>query len=66
MIPREVKDAWNYLFVHVLTHSCAYSPALLYNYGKAVGSNEMMDFALYNLADVCISEEIVTVPCYLY
>ena len=29
----------------------SYSPAVIYNYGSAVGSNEMLDFAIYNLAD---------------
>ena len=45
-----VKDGWVVNFADA-TAKLSYSPALLYNYGKAVGSQEMMDFAIYNLAD---------------
>ena len=30
----------------------SYAPALIYNYGCAVNSNEMLDFAIYNLGNV--------------
>ena len=45
-----VQDGWVVNFADA-TAKLSYSPALLYNYGKAVGSQEMMDFAIYNLAD---------------
>ena len=45
-----VQDGWVVNFADA-TAKLSYSPALLYNYGKAVGSNEMMDFAIYNLVD---------------
>ena len=45
-----VQDGWVVNFADA-TAKLSYSPALLYNYGKAVESNEMMDFAIYNLAD---------------
>ena len=45
-----VNDGWVVNFADA-SAKLSYSPALLYNYGKAVGSQEMMDFAIYNLAD---------------
>lgn len=33
------------------TAKLSLDPSVVYNYGKAVGSDEMMDFAIYNLAD---------------
>ena len=45
-----VQDGWVVNFADA-TAKLSYSPALLYNYGKAVGSNEMMDFAIYNLVN---------------
>lgn len=45
-----VKDGWVVNFADA-TAKLSFTPSLIYNYGKAVGSREMMDFALYNLAD---------------
>ena len=45
-----VKDRWVVNFADA-SAQLSYSPSVIYNYGKAVGSQEMMDFAVYNLAD---------------
>ena len=44
-----VKDGWVVNFADA-SAKLSYSPSLIYNYGKAVSSNEMQDFAIYNLA----------------
>lgn len=45
-----VHDGWVVNFADASAR-LSYAPSVIYNYGKAVGSAEMMDFALYNLAD---------------
>lgn len=45
-----VKDNWVVNFADA-SAKLYFSPSLIYNYGKAVGSEEMMEFAIYNLAD---------------
>lgn len=45
-----VKDGWVVNFADA-TARLSFTPSLIYNYGNAVGSREMMDFAIYNLAD---------------
>lgn len=45
-----VHDGWVVNFADASAR-LKYSPSVIYNYGKAVGSKEMMDFAVYNLAD---------------
>ena len=45
-----VKDGWVVNFADA-TAKLSFTPSVIYNYGKAVGSEEMMEFALYNLAD---------------
>ena len=45
-----VNDGWVVNFADA-TAKLSYAPALVYNFGKAVGSEEMQDFAIYNLAD---------------
>jgi hypothetical protein len=45
-----VKDGWVVNFADA-TAKLSFTPSLIYNYGKAAGSREMMDFAIYNLAD---------------
>ena len=44
-----VRDGWVVNFADA-TAKLSYSPSLIYNYGKAVSSVEMQDFAIYNLA----------------
>ena len=44
-----VQDGWVVNFADA-TARLSYSPSLIYNYGKAVSSAEMQDFAIYNLA----------------
>ena len=44
-----VQDGWVVNFADA-SAKLSYSPAVIYNYGKAVASQEMMDFAIYNLA----------------
>lgn len=44
-----VKDGWVVNFADA-SAKLSYSSSLIYNYGKAVSSNEMQDFAIYNLA----------------
>lgn len=44
-----VNDGWVVNFADA-TAKLSYSPSLIYNYGKAVSSDEMQDFAIYNLA----------------
>ena len=44
-----VKDGWVVNFADA-TAKLSFTPSLIYNYGKAVSSREMMDFAIYNLA----------------
>ena len=45
-----VHDGWVVNFADASAR-LSYAPSVIYNYGKAVGSDEMMDFAIYNLAD---------------
>lgn len=45
-----VKDNWVVNFADA-SAKLSFSPSVIYNYGKAVGSDEMMEFALYNLAN---------------
>ena len=45
-----VKDGWVVNFADASAR-LSFTPALIYNYGKAVSSMEMQDFAIYNLAD---------------
>ena len=45
-----VKDGWVVNFADASAR-LSYAPALIYNYGVAVGSEELKDFAVYNLAD---------------
>lgn len=45
-----VKDGWVVNFADA-SAKLSFTPSVIYNYGKAVGSDEMMEFALYNLAD---------------
>lgn len=45
-----VKNRWVVNFADA-TAQLSYSPYVIYNYGKAVGSREMMDFAVYNLGN---------------
>jgi hypothetical protein len=45
-----VQDGWVVNFADA-TARLSFTPSLIYNYGKAAGSREMMDFAIYNLAD---------------
>lgn len=45
-----VQDGWVVNFADASAR-LSYTPALIYNYGKAVGSDEMMDFAIYNLGN---------------
>ena len=44
-----VQNGWVVNFADALARQ-SYSPSVIYNYGKAVGSPEMMDFAIYSLA----------------
>ncbi len=44
-----VSDGWVVNFADASAR-LSYSPSLIYNYGKAVSSAEMQDFAIYNLA----------------
>ena len=44
-----VKDGWVVNFADA-TAKLSFTPSLIYNYGKSVSSREMMDFAIYNLA----------------
>lgn len=45
-----VKNRWVVNFADA-SAQLSYSPSVIYNYGKAVGSREMMDFAVYNLGN---------------
>lgn len=45
-----VGDGWVVNFADASAR-LSFPPALIYNYGLATGSKEMMDFAIYNLAD---------------
>lgn len=45
-----VKDGWVVNFADA-SAKLSFSPSVIYNFGKAVGSEEMQEFALYNLAD---------------
>ena len=45
-----VKDGWVVNFADA-SAKLSFTPSLIYNYGKAVNSQEMQDFAIYNLAD---------------
>ena len=44
-----VQDGWVVNFADASARQ-GYSPSVIYNYGKAVGSQEMMDFAVHGLA----------------
>ncbi len=44
-----VQDGWVVNFADA-SAKLSFSPSLIYNYGRAVGSEEMTDFAVYNLA----------------
>ena len=45
-----VNDGWVVNFADASAR-LSYTPALIYNYGTAVNSNEMLDFAIYNLGN---------------
>ena len=45
-----VNDGWVVNFADASAR-LSYTPALIYNYGRAVGSDEMQDFAVYNLGN---------------
>ena len=45
-----IADGWVVNFADA-TAKMGFDPCFIYNYGKDVGSKEMMDFALFNLAD---------------
>lgn len=45
-----VKNRWVVNFADA-SAQLSFAPSVIYNYGKAVGSSEMMDFAVYNLGN---------------
>lgn len=45
-----VKNRWVVNFADA-SAQLSYAPSVIYNYGKATGSEEMMDFAVYNLGN---------------
>lgn len=45
-----ISDGWVVNFADA-TAKLTFEPTIIYNYGKDVGSVEMMDFAIFNLAD---------------
>lgn len=45
-----VNDGWVVNFADASAR-LSYAPSLIYNYGKAVGSEEMQDFAIFNLGN---------------
>jgi hypothetical protein len=54
-----VKNRWVVNFADA-SAQLSFSPSVVYNYGKAVGSPEMMDFAVYNLGNT--SKKLFNTP----
>ena len=54
-----VKNRWVVNFADA-SAQLSFSPSVVYNYGKAVGSSEMMDFAVYNLGNT--SKKLFNTP----
>ena len=54
-----VKNRWVVNFADA-SAQLSFSPSVVYNYGKAVGSPEMMDFAVYNLGNT--SKKLFNAP----
>ena len=54
-----VKNRWVVNFADA-SAQLSFSPSVVYNYGKAVGSTEMMDFAVYNLGNT--SKKLFNTP----